>query len=101
MKTAITASDFSPFLFWDVDLRSFSLEAHRYFLIERVLEYGDLEDWKLLKKLYDMDTIKIAALNARTLTPVTLAFVSNIFQIDKTHFRCYKQRQLNPNYWNS
>lgn len=101
MEKKITIADFSQHLFWDVDLSLFDLEKHKVFLIHRVLEYGLIEDWNLIKELYGMEAIKEVALNVRTLDAVTLAFVSNLFGIDKTEFRCYKHRQLYPTYWNS
>lgn len=101
MEKKIIIADFSQHLFWDVDLSLFDLEKHKVFLIHRVLEYGLIEDWNLIKEFYGLETIKEVALNVRTLDAVTLAFVSNLFGIDKTEFRCYKHRQLYPTYWNS
>ena len=101
MEKKITIADFSQHLFWDVDLSLFDLEKHKVFLIHRVLEYGLIEDWNLIKEFYGLETIKEVALNVRTLDAVTLAFVSNLFGIDKTEFRCYKHRQLYPTLWNS
>ncbi len=101
MKKEITINDFSQYLFWDVDLNGFELNKYQSFFIQRVLEYGNMKDWQLIKKLYGMEAIKNAALNARSLDAVTLSFVSTIFKIDKTQFRCYKHRQLFQNLWNS
>lgn len=101
MNKPITIDDFSQHLFWDVDLADFDFNQHKNFFIQRVLEYGKMKDWELVKELYGMEAIKTAALNARSLDAVTLSFVSTIFQIDKTEFRCYKHRQLFPNLWNS
>lgn len=100
MKKEITINDFSPHLFWDVDLTDFDLMLHKFFFIQRVLEYGKINDWRLIKTLYGIETIKDAALSARSLDAVTLSFVSAIFKIDKTEFRCYKHRLLYPTYWN-
>lgn len=101
MAQSITINDFSEHLFWDVDLNGFDLEKHKSHLIHKVLEYGLMKDWELLKKLYGLDTIKEVALNLRNLDAVTLSYLSAIFNIDKTKFRCYKHRQLYPNLWNS
>lgn len=101
MNSKITISDFSPHLFWDVDLATFDLEKHKVHLIQKVLEYGKIQDWNLLKSYYGLETIKNVALNLRSLDAVTLSFVSTIFKIDKKEFRCYKHRQLVQNYWNS
>jgi len=82
-------------------LNGFDLDKYKTFFIQRVLEYGNIKDWNLIKKLYGMEAIKEASLNARSLDAVTLSFVATIFNIDKTEFRCYKHRQLFPNLWNS
>lgn len=101
MNQEITINDFSQHLFWDVDLNGFDLKKYQSFFIQRVLEYGKIKDWNLIKTLYGMEAIKESSLNARSLDAVTLSFVSTIFKIDKTEFRCYKHRQLFPNLWNS
>ncbi len=101
MNKEITINDFSQYLFWDVDLNAFELNKYQSFFIQRVLEYGMMKDWELIKKLYGMEAIKEASLNARSLDAVTLSFVATLFKIDKTEFRCYKHRQLFQNLWNS
>lgn len=101
MNSEITVKDFSQHLFWDVDLATFDLEKHNIHMIQKVLEYGKMSDWNLLKALYGLDKIKEVSLNLRSLDAVTLSFLSTIFNIDKTEFRCYRHRQLVQNYWNS
>ena len=101
MEKTITIDDFSKHLFWDVDLDGFDFEKHKAHLIQKVLEYGLINDWNLLKKVYGLETIKDVSLNLRSLDAVTLSYLSAIFKIDKTEFRCYKHRQLFPTYWNS
>ena len=101
MNKEITINDFSQHLFWDVDLNGFELNKYQSFFIQRVLEYGKMKDWKLIKELYGLEAIKEASLNARSLDAVTLSFVATLFKIDKTEFRCYKHRQLFQNLWNS
>jgi len=101
MKKEITINDFSQHLFWDVNLDGFDLEKYKFFFIQRVLEYGRMNDWRLIKELYGMEAIKEASLKARSLDAVTLSFVSTLFNIDKKEFRCYKHRQLYPTLWNS
>lgn len=101
MQPEITINDFSPHLFWDVDLDGFDLKNHKSHLIQKVLEYGFINDWQLLKKLYGLEIIKEVSLNLRSLDAVTLSYLSAIFKIDKTEFRCYKHKQLYPTYWNS
>lgn len=101
MEKPITIDDFSPHLFWDVDLYGFDFDKHKTHLINKVLEYGMIKDWNLLKEVYGLETIKEVSLNLRSLDAVTLSYLSALFKIDKTEFRCYKHRQLYPTYWNS
>lgn len=101
MEPKITINDFSKYLFWDVDLKTFDLEKHKIFLVGRVLELGQIRDWENIKTLYGLEQIKEISLNLRSLDAVTLSFVSTIFKINKSEFRCYKHRQLVQNYWNS
>ncbi len=101
MNSEITINDFSPHLFWDVDLSTFDLHKYKEFMVGRVVEYGKLKDWELLKSLYGKPTIKEISLNLRSLDAISLSFLSTIFNVDKTEFRCYKHRQLVQNYWNS
>lgn len=101
MRKDINTTDFSQHLFWDIDLDGFDLHAHKSHLIQKVLEYGELKDWELLQELYGLETIKEISLNLRSLDVMTLSYLSTIFNIDKTEFRCYKNKQLHPNLWNS
>ena len=101
MQKPITISDFSKHLFWDVDLADFDFEKHSKFFSQRVVEYGLINDWNLIKKLYGLEKIKQNALQFRTLDAVSLSFLSAIFKIEKSEFRCYKYKQLVQNCWNS
>ena len=101
MDKPITINDFSKHLFWDVDLEGFDFEKHKTHLIQKVLEYGLIKDWNLLKTKYGLEVIKDVSLNLRSLDAVTLSYLSTIFNIKKTEFRCYKHKQLYPTYWNS
>ena len=52
MNSDITYTDFSTSLFWDIDLNDFDFIKHKNFFTCRVLEYGHLYDWQLIKKIY-------------------------------------------------
>ena len=101
MTKEITSDDFSQHLFWDIDLNGFDLEKHKIHLIQKVLEYGFIKDWNLLKELYGLETIREVSLNLRNLDAITLSYLSTIFKTDKSKFRCYKHKQLFPSLWNS
>ena len=92
-------SDFSPVLFWDVDRKALDVIQSKKLIIERVLEYGLMEDWKLLQKVYGLEEIKNVALNMRSIDVVTLSFLCHFFDLKKTDFRCYTSKQSIPSFW--
>lgn len=100
MEHKITIDDFSPHLFWDVDKNAFDLQKYDAQLVSKVLEYGNFNDWKLVREFYGLDRVKQIVLNLRTMDDLTLHYLSTYFNVDKINFRCYTLRQSTPNYWN-
>ena len=91
----------SPVLFWDMDKNKLDAEAHSAGLVQRVLEYGSLEDWRLTRDFYGLDRVVDICKTLRTLDPMALSFISAITDTPKTEFRCYHFAQSNPTLWNS
>lgn len=100
LSSTITASDFSPHLFWDVDVRDLEFKRSKKLIVERVLEYGQMEDWKKLQKVYNLEEIMSVARTIRSLDEVTLSFLCLLFDLEKKDFRCYTEKQSTPNFWN-
>lgn len=88
-------------LFWDVDITQADMERHSGFIIQRVLEYGSLEDWRLIQSYFGIDRIAEECKKLRTLDPVCLAFVCMKSNTNKIEYRCYHTQQSNPTLWNS
>jgi len=63
--------------FWDVDFESINLEEHEYYVIERLLEYGDLKAIKWLLKNFDKEKLKKVLDSSRALSKKTKIFFSN------------------------
>jgi hypothetical protein len=97
MSSLITS--LSPHIFWDVDVQSVDVEKNGVFVLQRVLQYGILKDWLLLKSIMGVDNIKALAVQLPTLDDVSISFLSNLYKIDKSEFKCYKNKQSNQNYW--
>ena len=97
MSSLITS--LSPHIFWDVDVQSVDVEKNGIFVLQRVLQYGVLKDWLLLKSIMGVDNIKAFAVQLPTLDDVSISFLSNLYKIDKSEFKCYKNKQSNQNYW--
>lgn len=96
----IKINNFSKHLFWDVNSSSLNLEKDKSYIIKQVLEYGLLEDWKLLLKQYGLDVITNEAKSFRDLDKKTASFISALSGISIKEFRCYKNQQSIPAHWN-
>lgn len=90
----------SKVLFWDVDYNSIDFDKHSGFVVERVLCMGTLEDFKAINSYYGKTKLKAIVKNIRYMDERVLQFCSVYFNITKTDFRCYKQKQLNISHWN-
>ena len=84
---------FSSYIFWDVDRETIDLAKNAPFIVQRVLEYGQIGDWNNLLGYYGLGKIVGIAKQLRTLDPKALAFLSTISDTPKEHFRCYNTRQ--------
>jgi len=72
---------FSQNLFWDIDISTLDIDKHSKYILERVLQYGDLEDWRKVKNYYSFDYLKTMALDIRTMDPKTLNFIAAYLNI--------------------
>ncbi|MDA3890640.1 MAG: hypothetical protein PF517_03135 [Salinivirgaceae bacterium] len=101
MAENISIKDFSPHLFWDVDISKVDISKNRKWFITRVLEYGLFNDWLLLKQYYGIDQIAEISFTIRDLSKKSISFISLLSNIPKEKFSCYSTKQLTSNYWNS
>lgn len=90
----------SAHLFWDVRREDVDLEKYPSFIIKRVLEYGLLSDWQLIRHYYGLERIVSVACHLRELEPRALAYLAAISQTPKEQFRCYTYQQSTPRHWN-
>lgn len=100
MSNAEIITSFSKNLFWDVDPGTIDLESNSRYIIQRVLEYGRYNDWRLILSHYGIKVIADTATSLRSLDPKAVSFISAITNIPKERFRCYTLRQSNQIHWN-
>lgn len=91
--------NFTPSLFWDVDPATLDSAKHRRWVVQRVLEYGTLQDWRALCELYTLQGVVHAAQQARTLEPKALAFLCVISDTPKDSFRCCTTKHYTRRHW--
>jgi hypothetical protein len=92
-------SNLTPHIFWDVDIKTIDFEKNGVFVLQRILQYGLLKDWLLIKSVLGSDKLKSIAVKIPSLDDVSISFLSNLLHIEKSEFKCYKNRQSNQNYW--
>lgn len=101
MKTVWTVYDLSPHLFWDTNPNLLDFESAKEYIIGKVIEYGRMEDWRIIRQVYDVQTIKDVVIDIRSMDDVTLSFLANFLNLDKSAFRCYKPVPSAQDFWNS
>lgn len=99
-ETTLQLHSFSPNLFWDVEVALLDMIKDKRFIIQRVLEYGTLSDWKTIKNGYGINTIITEMQQVRALDNASLSFICTIANIKKETFRCYTLKQSQPQHWN-
>jgi len=92
-------ADFSPHLFWDVDKNKLDWEKNKSQIVKRVLEYGLLNDWKLIYRQYGMEQIADLCKKLRSLDERALSFIVSLSGLPVTTFRCYILKQSMPRHW--
>lgn len=92
---------FNPNLFWDVDATQIDLDKYPGHVIQRVLEYGQMEDWHIILNYYGLDKIVDCCRRLRTLDPRALSYICCISHTQKESYRCYNFAQSTPTLWNS
>ena len=100
MNTPPKIQDFSKHLFWDTNRETWDLGKNEAYIIRQVLEYGKLEDWKLLKNYYGISHIAKISIKFRSLEKKALSFISTLSEIPIKEFRCYTYQQSAPQHWN-
>lgn len=78
-------------LFWDVDFKALDYKKDAHFIIGRVLNYGDIEDWQEIKRVYGLRKIKEEAVKINYINKKSINFWSNILDISPQRFKCTKK----------
>lgn len=93
--------EFSPHLFWDVIVEDFDSQKSKIWLITRLVQYGNLEDWKKLLDLYGEEQLKKEVVNIRSLDDISISFLAVYFSLNRKDFRCYTQKPSTNDFWKS
>ncbi len=86
-------------IFWDVDYSKLDFESKASWVICRVLDRGSLKDWFQIKENYGIEKILSVAQDAKYLSKKTIYFLSAIYNIPLTQFRCYNLMRFQQEQW--
>jgi hypothetical protein len=97
LKTKLSHLDnLSAHLFWDVNPDILTLEKNKKLIIQRVLNYGLINDWQIIVKQYGISEIANVAVSLRELDKKSAAFISLLSKIPQEKFRCFSSKQSTP-----
>ena len=101
MTSSECVKKLSKVLFWDIDIKQADMDKYPAHFVQRVLEYGNMDDWRLLRAYYGLDKIVQVCKGLRTLDPICLSSICPISHTNIEDYRCYHFRQSFPTLWNS
>lgn len=87
--------------FWDVDFKKLDAGEYPYFVIERILEYGDEQAVKWMMGNFKKPEIKRALMKKRGISPRSANYWALIFSVPKNKILCLKKsyRKVKESHW--
>ena len=87
--------------FWNVDFSELNLEENSFFIITRILEYGDIKSLCWLFRHTNRGQIEEVIMKSRELSPKTANFWSLFLNLDKNKILCLKKsyQKMQKSHW--
>jgi len=87
--------------FWNVDFTKLDLEKDSFFVITRILEYGDIKDLCWLFKKVERKQIEEVIIKSRELSPKTANFWGLFLNLNKNKILCLKKsyQKMQRTHW--
>lgn len=86
-------------IFWDTRYESIQWDKNGPYVIDRVLHYGTLKDWKKVLDYYGFQAVREVVKNLRHLDTRVLSYCSVFFNLPKEQFRCYNTEPSLKKHW--
>ena len=96
----ITRPNISKKVFWDVRFDDLDYEKDKFYIIEKVINYGLWDDFVALVKYYGKETIKKEIVQSAYMDKEILNFLCFYFDLKPSQFKCYTRRQSKETHWN-
>ena len=78
-------------LLWDVNTETVDINLNKKFIIERVLEYGDLDSFNYILKTYDKNTIIDTLKTSKKISTKSGSFYALVLNVDKKELLCIQK----------
>ena len=87
--------------FWDVNFKALNASKYPYFIIERILEYGDKDAVQWMIKNFKKSQIKQTLLKKRGLSYRSANYWGLMFSIPKDKILCLKKsyQKMQKSHW--
>jgi len=98
MKKA-TKPSISKRVFWDVEFESLDYEKDRFFIIDKVMNYGLWADFVATVRYYGKEVISKEIVKSPYLKKDVFNFLCFHLDLQPSDFECYTRRQLQEPHW--
>ena len=88
--------DFLKPFFWEINFADLRLPERQFYVIERLLEYGDDQAIRWVKTTFSRDTISYVVRNSRCISRNTANLWALILNIPREAIRCFSTLSLLP-----
>ena len=78
-------------IFWDTDFDRLRVHGHERYVIERILEYGDDQAIRWLRRTFDAEVIADAVRRSRLISPNTANLWALVLNIPREEIRCFSK----------
>ena len=79
-----------------MDITNLNFTKNKKLIIQRVLDYGLIDDWQIILKVYGISEIAKTAITLRDLDKKSASFISLLSKIPQDQFLCYTSKQSIP-----
>lgn len=79
-------------LFWDVDFDQLRIPGHERYIIERILELGDVAEVRWMFQTFPRDLILQALRRSRNLSRKSALFWASFLEVPTRGIRCLSRR---------
>ncbi len=81
-------------LFWDVEKEGVKIQAHRFYIIKRVMDYGNMANVQWMMRTYTADEIREVLKKSRGLSRKSAHYWATYFQVPIKEVECLKAFSL-------